>query len=304
MAVLFQSTPERGAVFAKRFAASLPEVPFHRETAPDPAEVEYLVTWKAPENLLETYPKLKLIFSIGAGVDQFDLKTLPGQVDVVRMLEPGIREQMCEYITLATLGLHRDLPRYLAQRERQEWAAGVNRPASARRVGVMGLGQLGLAALEALRPFGFDLAGLSRSPREVPGVRIFTDKPAFLARTDILICLLPLTEETAGILNADLFSALPQGAALVQAGRGRQLDQEALMAALDGGHLSAAWLDVTDPEPLPAGHPLWRHKKVVITPHIASQTRPLDAADHVIAGILAHRAGTPIPGLVSRDKGY
>jgi glyoxylate/hydroxypyruvate reductase A len=241
---------------------------------------------------------------MGAGVDQLDMPRLPPGVGVVRMVEPGIREQMQEYITMAALALHRDLPCYLAQQRAARWRSGRNMPARERRVGVMGLGQLGLAVLEALRPFGFPLAGWSRGARAIDGVACFTDLDAFLARTDILICLLPLTPQTTGILDAALFDRLPMGARLVHAGRGRQLDHEALLAALDSGRVEAAVLDVTEPEPLPSAHPLWSHPRVVLTPHIACQTRAEDAAHHVIAGIRAERAGLPIPGLVNQDRGY
>lgn len=304
MAVLYRSTPERGAVFARRFAEALPDLPFWQGEAPDPAAVRYLVTWTAPERLAETHPNLRLIFSVGAGVDQFDLADLPPQVGVVRMQEPGLAEQMREYATLGALALHRDLPLYLDRQRAGLWQAALNLPAARRRIGVMGLGVLGTAVLDALRPFGFPLSGWSRSPRAVPGVETFTDLDAFLPRCDILICLLPLTPETTGLLNADLFTRLPEGARLLHAGRGRQLDTAALLAALDAGRLAAAMLDVTDPEPLPPDHPLWRHPRAIVTPHVACQTRAEDAAAHVIAGIRADLAGKPPPGLVDRGRGY
>ncbi|WP_333826675.1 2-hydroxyacid dehydrogenase [Pararhodobacter sp.] len=302
MSILYTSDPARGAVFADIFAAEAPELAFHSGTAPDPAAVEYMITWTAPD--LRAYPSLRLLFSTGAGVDQFDLTALPAGAQVVRMLEPGIAEQMCEYVTLAVLGLHRGLPGYLNQQRAAQWKIGTDHPAAKRRVGVMGLGQLGKAVLQALAPFGFPLAGWARSPRRIDGVEVFTDLDAFLARTDILICLMPLTTETGGMLDAKLFAALPQGAMLVQVGRGRQTDQEALLAALDSGQLSAAWLDVTEPEPLPPEHPLWSHPRVILTPHIASRTRAEDGARFVLEAIRAHRAGQRVPGLVDRIRGY
>jgi glyoxylate/hydroxypyruvate reductase len=304
MAVLYLSTPERGAVFAPAFAERLPEISFWQGRAADPAAVRYLVTWAAPEGLAETYPNLRLIFSVGAGVDQFDLASLPPRVGVVRMVEPGLPEQMREYVTLGVLALHRDLALYLDRQRSDLWQASANRPAAERRVGVMGLGALGQAALAALAPFGFPLAGWSRRPKTIPGVECFTDLDAFLARTDILVCLLPLTAETTGLLDARLFAGLPAGARVLHAGRGRQLDHAALLAALDSGQLAAAMLDVTDPEPLPAGHPLWRHPRVILTPHVACQTRAEEAAAHVIAGVRADEAEGPVPGLVDRERGY
>ncbi|MDS9469934.1 glyoxylate/hydroxypyruvate reductase A [Paracoccus sp. MBLB3053] len=304
MAVLFLSTPERAQIFREALAKALPEVAFYAGEAPDPAEIRWVVTWTAPDDLAERYPNLRLIFSIGAGIDQFDLARIPPQVGIVRMLAPGIAEQMGEYATMATLAMHRDLPAYLDRQARGEWRAGENLPAARRRVGVMGLGMLGSTVLDRLRPFGFDLAGYSRSPKTIEGVECFTDLSAFLARTDILICLLPLTPETEGVLNADLFAQLPHGARLIHLGRGRQLVTKDLVAALDSGGLSAAMLDVTDPEPLPAGHPLWRHPGVIVTPHIASQTSATEGAAHVVAGISADLRDGVVPGQIDRDKGY
>lgn len=302
MSILYASDPARGAVLAEIFASQAPEFAVHIGTAPDPADVEYLITWQVPD--VQAFPNLKLLFSTGAGVDQFDLAALPESAQLVRMLEPGIAEQMREYVTLAVLGLHRNLPTYMNQQRTGKWKFHKNDAASARRVGVMGLGQLGQTVLQALAPFGFALAGWARSPRQIDGVEVFTDLSAFLARTDILICLLPLTPETEGMLDASLFAGLPEGAMLVQVGRGRQTDQAALLAALDSGQLSAAWLDVTEPEPLPQDHALWAHPRVILTPHIASRSRPEEGARHVLAAIRAHQNGQPIPGLVDRDRGY
>ena len=304
MAILYLSDPKRGAVFATSFAQALPHLPFYQSTCPDPEAVSHLITWTVPENLTQRFPNLRMIFSVGAGVDQFDFEALPDHVKVVRMMEPGLAEQMREYVTMAVLGLHRDLPRYLDQQRVGTWQGHRNVPAAERRVGVMGLGQLGKAALDALKPFGFKLSGWSRSAHQIDGVTCHTDIKAFQGALDIVVCLLPLTEHTTGILNAEFLAGLPKGAALVQVGRGRHLDQDALLAALDGGQISGAWLDVTDPEPLPPAHPLWQHPKVVVTPHIACQTRPEDAALHVISAIQAEELGRPIAGLVDRRQGY
>lgn len=304
MAVLYLSDAARGEVLRTALAEALPDMAFHIGQAPDPAQVRYLVTWTAPPDLAQRYPRLRMILSVGAGVDQLALDRLPDGLRVVRMLDESLVRQMQEYVTLATLALHRDLPAYLDQQSRGQWAALPNRPAAARRVGVMGLGQLGRAALEALRPFGFPLAGWARSRQEIAGVTCFTDLPAFLAQTDLLICLLPLTPETTGLLNAGLFARLPQGASLVHAGRGRQLDGGALLEGLDRWHLAGAVLDVTDPEPLPQDHPLWSHPRVIVTPHVACQTRVESIAGHVLRAIRADLAGMPVPGEVDRRRGY
>ncbi|SEE29840.1 2-hydroxyacid dehydrogenase [Ruania alba] len=302
-----RSITARAQIFSDRFARDLPDVPcITAPDAVDPTQVRYLLTWDAPPDL-DRYTGLEVLFSIGAGVDQLDLDAVPPHVAVVRMIEPGLVATMQEYATMAVLMLHRELPRYLEQQRAGQWNNHPVRPARGRRVGVLGLGMLGQAVLASLAPFGFELAGWSRSAKQVDGVRCLHGEaalPGFLAETDILICLLPLVESTAKILDADLFAALPRGAGLVHVGRGGHLDQAALLEALDSGHLAGAVLDVTDPEPLPADDPLWHHPRVVLTPHVAGATQAETAADAVIANIRRIQAGERPEGLVDRALGY
>ncbi|TPM98477.1 glyoxylate/hydroxypyruvate reductase A [Mesorhizobium sp. B2-1-5] len=307
MAFLFNSDPVRAAVFRKVFARELPDVElFHSSECVDPEKVRYLLTWTAPDDIAR-YRNLEVLLSLGAGVDQFKRESLPRRVKLVRMVEDGIIRMMQEYVVLGVLSLHRDMVAYREQQKRQAWLGLAAPQATERRVGFLGLGMLAQAAIERLLPFRFPLAAWSRSRKEIDGVTCFhgADQLAgFLAQTDILVCLLPLTEETRGILDAELFSRLPAGARLLHVGRGPQLDQTALLQALDNGHLAAAMLDVTDPEPLPDDHPLWRHPKVAITPHIASVTQADSAAQSVVDNIRRHRAGEELIGLVDRTLGY
>jgi len=307
VAFLFNSDAARGAIFREAFARELPDLPFfHRSEGPDPEGVRYLLTWTVPDNL-SRYRNLEVLFSIGAGVDQFERESIPERVKIVRMVEDGIIRMMQEYVVLGVLTLHREMLAYREQQKERQWRALAASEAQERRVGFLGLGMLAHAAIERLKPFQFPLAGWSRNRKQIGGVACFhgQDQLAdFLSQADILVCLLPLTDETRGILGARLFALLPIGAKLLQVGRGPQLDQAALIEALDSGRLSAVMLDVTDPEPLPADHPLWSHPRVAITPHIASVTQPHSAARSVIENIRRHRAGETMIGLVDPTLGY
>lgn len=246
-----------------------------------------------------------MIFSVGAGIDQFDLSAVPSGIAVVRMVEPGIVEGMVEYVTQAVLTVHRDLFDYAAQQRERVWRARPVRAASTRRVGVLGLGMLGTAVLKQLHRFGFACAGWSRSAHELEGIECHAgveSLDAFLARTDVLVCLLPLTDSTRGLLNKRVFAALPPGASFINVGRGPQVNQDDLLDALDSGHLHAAILDVTDPEPLPDTHPFWTHPRVRLTPHIASATRPETAVDVVLDNLRRHREGQPMIGQIDRSR--
>ena len=209
----------RGRQWAEVFQRRAPAIDFRIwPDIGDPAQVRFLAAWEPPPDLAERFPNLKVLFSSGAGVDQFDFAALPPDLPVVRMVEPGIVQGMVEYVTHAVLDLHRDMPRYRRQQLDGQWHPLPVRPASVCRVGVLGLGSLGQAVLAQLVGLGFDCAGWSRSRHAVDGVACHAgadELPAFLARTDILVCLLPLTDSTRGFLDERLFSMLAQGAGLV-----------------------------------------------------------------------------------------
>ena len=308
MHIVYKSEATRGAHWQRWLAEHAPDVQMH--IWPDigeATEVEFLIAWQPPEAVMTTFPNLKALLSVGAGADQFDLSLLPPELPVVRMIEPGLTQGMVEYVTFAVLGLHRDMPRYFQQQRAAQWQTHPSRTANQRRVGVMGLGELGQAALKQLVSLGFDCAGWSRTQRELDGVRCWhgaDQLEAFLAHSDILVCLLPLTDSTRGMLNAHLFARLPHGAALVQVGRGPQLNDDDLLTALESGQLSAAVNDVTDPEPLPPEHPFWQHPAIWLTPHIASQTQTDSAVAALLDNLRRYQRGEPMVGLIDRNRGY
>lgn len=308
MSILYRSDALRAAAWAQYFAEHAPDLEFR--VWPDAGnlkEVEYLIAWQVPPDFVAQMPNLKVLFSSGAGIDHVDLSAVPAHVPLVRMVEPGIINGMVEYVSLAVLALHRDFFDYVAHKAARSWKPLEVPPASARTVGVMGLGSLGCAVLERLAAYGFRLRGWNRSPRTIAGVETFAGgeqlRP-FLAGCDVLICLLPLTSATQGILDRKLFDALPTGAALINVGRGPHLVDADLLAALDAGHISRAILDVTEPEPLPPEHPFWTHPCVFVTPHVASMTQPETAAPILLENIHRHRRGEPLVGVVDRRRGY
>jgi glyoxylate/hydroxypyruvate reductase A len=305
---LYKSVPERGRVWQKLFADALPDLPFRVwPDIGDPADVRYLAAWQPSAELVRDLPNLEVLFSVGAGVDQLDLSGIPAHVAVVRMIEPRLTQAMAEYVAMSVLALHRNLIDYVAAQRERRWSPIELVPAEQRRVGIMGLGTLGLAAIEALRPFGFPLAGWSRSERSIPGVQCFAGPEAlagFLASTDILVCLLPLTDETRSILNRDLFALLPDGAGLINAARGGHLVESDLLEALERGGIAGAILDVMAEEPPPPSHPFWQHPRILITPHMASNTDAETGGRALLENVLRHRRSEPMHGLVRRELGY
>jgi glyoxylate/hydroxypyruvate reductase A len=306
MTFLFLCDAVRGAVFAKTFSKLVPKVSFAMAADEvDPEDVRFIMTWNPPLDL-HRYTNLQAVFCIGAGVDQFAGTVMPAGVKLVRMVDDGITRMVAEYVAMAVLALHRNLHHYIDHQRRQCWREITPQvQAGERRISLMGTGVLGQAALEKLKTFGFYLAGWNRSHRSIDGVRCYTGADGLyemLALTDILVCLLPLNASTAGILNGDVFSALPDGACLVHAGRGRQLDADALLSSLDSGQLSGAFLDVTDPEPLPSDHRLWAHPRVVITPHVAAITQADSAALTTVNNIKQLLSGRDPIGIVDPSE--
>jgi len=306
--ILHTGDPERGIMWQEIFAREMPEADFRCwPQIGDPAEIRYLVAWTLDAALIATLTNLEIVFSIGAGVDQLDLSLLPPHVRVVRMIETGITNTMAEFVAAAALMLHRDMPAYMAQQRNGTWQAHDVLLCSERTVGVMGLGELGRASIARLAPLGFEVLGWSRSNTEVPGATCYAGAEGldvFLGRTDILVCLVPLTHATRGILCSNLFARLPRGASLINVARGGHLVQDDLIPALDSGQLRYALLDVASPEPLPTGHPFYSHPSIVLTPHVAGVTRRETAVHSLLANVRRVVAGEAPDGEIDRSRGY
>lgn len=281
---------------------------------PEPSRVRYAAAWKPAPGLLGRYPGLGAIFSLGAGVDHVLAdRTLPPDVPVVRVVDPDLTNRMSEWVLLHVLMHHRQQRLYDYQQFEKLWADDQHQPAAKDvRVGVMGLGVLGQDAARKLKLIGFDVAGWSRSAKTVADVESYAGEaelPAFLARTQILVVLLPLTDATRGVLDASLFEGLARdshfgGPILINAGRGGLQNEADILAALEDGVLRAATLDVFETEPLPASSGLWHHPAVTITPHNAAISHPGTIANAIADQIEAHEAGMPLRNVVGRDAGY
>ncbi len=309
MALLFKSDIERHGAWERALKACDPDLDLRIwPNVGERADIDYALVWAPPHGELKRCSNLKVVFSIGAGTDHLTADPdFPRQLPIVRMVEPGLTAGMSEFVTMSVLYHHRFMIEYGIQRQNGVWAEISQIPTWRRRVGIMGLGVLGLDAIEKLKPFGFQLLGWSRSPKQVEGVTCHhggEGQRDFLAGSDILVCLLPLTPDTRGILNAKSFAALPKGAVVINVARGGHLVEEDLLPALDSGHLSGATLDVFQEEPLPAGHPFWTHPRIVVSPHIASMTIPETAARAVIDNIRRFEAGQPMIGVYDRERGY
>jgi len=308
--LLFVSNSDSKSAWKRRLEALDPSIEVR--LWPDPGSldgIEAALVWKPPAGLLATLPRLRLVLSLGMGVDHvFADPALPKGVPVVRLVDPDLVNRMSEYCALAVLRYHRNADAYDAFQRARQWKALPNEPAGASRgVGILGLGEIGRDLAAKLAPFGFRLAGWSRTPKLVPGVESYHGaegfKP-FLARSEIAVCLLPLTPETEGILNAAAFAALPKGAIVVNAARGGHVVDADLLAALDSGHVAAAQLDVFRQEPLPPEHPFWAHPKVRITPHNAGLTNPETAAAQIVENLRRLRAGERLLNVVDPARGY
>ena len=279
---------------------------------PDPDAIAYALAWKPPPGVLADLPNLRAIFSLGAGVDHLIFQPDLPDVPIVRVVSDDLTERIVEWVVLQVLMHHRQQRSYDALQRARRWKELPQAAAHDVRVGIMGMGVLGRAAATALLPLGFRVAGWSQKGAPTAGVETFAgaaQRHAFLARTDILVCLLPLTAETRGILSMPLFRKLATdgplgGPVVINAGRGGLQVESDIVAAIETGILRGASLDVFEHEPLDAASPLWGFDNVVITPHCAAFSSPAALAPKILRQIEAFEAGGPLMNLVDRDRGY
>ncbi len=282
------------------------------DTDGDPGEIHYAAVWKPAPGELAAFPNLRVIFNLGAGVDALMADNSLPKVPLVRVAVGDLTARMTEYVVLHVLMHHRQELYLRASQREKRWAPKVQWPASAISVGIMGLGTLGSDAAEALRRFGFRVSGWSRSAKEIRGIECFhgdDQVDAFLRRTDILVCLLPLTPDTRYLLNRGLFAKLnrnsPMGApVLINAGRGELQNEADILACLDDGTLGGASLDVYVTEPLPADSRFWTHPRVVLTPHNAADTDADEISKYVARQIEIFEAGGALENVVDPARGY
>lgn len=285
---------------------------FLPERVGNSADIAYACAWRAPHGAFADLPNLKVIFNLGAGVDHLLGDPALPEVPIVRAVHPDLTMRMTEYCVLHVLLHHRRQRLYDAQQRDRVWKGHLQPAASEVSVGVMGLGEIGREVAEVLGRIGFAVAGWSRTKRDLPGTESFhgaAGLDAFLARTEILVCLLPHTPETEGILNLALLRKLKRdgalgGAYLVNAGRGKVQVDDDIAAALDEGALAGASLDVFPTEPLPPESLLWAHPKVTVTPHNAGDLAPAALLKAVFAQVDAFERGEPLRNLVDRRSGY
>ena len=299
------------ARWAEAFRQALPEVAVvRRGDGYEPGDVDYIFVWKPKPEAFEGLARLKAVLSLGAGVDALLKHPRLPDVPVVRFVDDDLTERMSDYVVAQVTMHQRQFTRYKLDALARRWAQYYPPAAHETRVGIMGLGRLGSDAAHKLKALGFTVLGWSRTPHAIAGIETFAADglDRFLARTDILVCLLPLTTETTGILDYQLFQKLARklegGPVIVNAARGGHQREADIVRALADGTLGAASLDVFETEPLPADSPLWALDNCYITPHIAAISS-VDAGVRYFSKIIRdHEAGAPLPNVVERGRGY
>lgn len=311
--VLFAVTGWDASPWLEAFARLAPQREIVRESdAAGDASIRYAVVWKPKAGVLSKLPGLAAIFSVGAGVDHILSDPELPNVPIVRMVADDLTDRMSEYVVWQVLDHLRQGPRYRLQQTSRIWRELSQPVAADVTVGILGLGVLGSDAAAKLATMGFRLAGWSRSRKAMDGIECFHGErglPDFLGTSDIVVCLLPLTPGTLGMIGHDFIAMMKRetplgGPVLINAGRGGLQVEADLLEALDGGKLMAASLDVFETEPLPAGSRLWDHPAVTVTPHAAAMSDPRKLVRSILRQMADFEAGMPLVNLVDREAGY
>ncbi len=309
MRILFHAVDANPAPWLADLQAALPQAQLRVWQEGDDAPADYAVVWKPPASMLRERRDLKGIFNLGAGVDAILQlgEDLPAGVPIVRLDDAGMGAQMAEYVIYAVMRYFRRFDQLDVQQASGQWRFVKPQERAGFSIGILGLGVLGSRIAAALSPFGFPLHGWSRTPKTLDGVTCHHGPEgfdAFMAASRVVVCVLPLTPETTGILNRDTLSRMPRGGYLINVARGAHLVEEDLSVLVQSGQIAGATLDVFRQEPLPAGHPFWQEKRITITPHIAAVTLRGDSVRQIAAKIERMEAGDPVPGVVDRQRGY
>lgn len=273
----------------------------------NPDDIEFAISWRHPEGIYKNYPNLKVIASMGAGVHHvLKDQTIPDDVKITRIVDENLTRDMADFALLNTLFHIRNYNFHIAQQQEKNWQIKAYRQPQETKVGILGMGVLGQAVAEKLNQNDFQVLGWSKSKKENKAFRSFTENEfdEFMSQLDILICLLPLTEETEGVLNYENLKKQPQGAKIINLARGPHVVDDDLLKLLDEEHLSSAILDVFDEEPLPKNSPYWSHPKVLVTPHVASMTDPQSVVNQIYENIENMKNGKDLKNQVDRSKKY
>nr|WP_288853172.1 glyoxylate/hydroxypyruvate reductase A [uncultured Acidovorax sp.] len=306
MKITFCCTDTKAEPWLQGLAAALPgaEISVWQPGAP---QADYAVVWAPPQQFMDEQPVLKALFNIGAGVDALLKLRLPPQALVVRLDDAGMAVQMAEYVCHAVIRHFREFDGYEADTQAGRWGYRKPRLRSDYPIGVMGLGVLGERVAKALAQFEFPINGWSRSPKAIDGVRAFAGADQFqdfLAASRVLVNLLPLTPDTANVINKDTLARLQPGAYVINVARGAHLVDEDLLAAIDSGHVAGATLDVFRTEPLPAGHAFWTHPRITVTPHTSARTLRDESIAQIARKMVALEHGETVAGILNPARGY
>lgn len=273
----------------------------------NPDEIEYAISWKHPHGIFSKFQNLKVIASFGAGVDHiFSDPELPKNIQITKIVNKQLTKDMCDFILMHCLNYLRNTNNYFTNQQQLIWQPMRYLAPKDVRVGILGLGTLGSAVALHLTNQNFKVSGWSNSKKNIKGVNCFSKNElnSMLQHTDILICLLPLTSETKGILNYRMFKQLPKGSCVINVARGQHLNEHDLKKAIEEGIIKAAFLDVFQNEPLLKDHWFWKHKAIHLTPHVASITKPAEVVTQLVSNYKRFKSDKPLMNNIDLKKGY